>query len=165
MDQLKNYLALLTGHPIAGTIGAMVTAIFSYLYGGTEFAIGAILIYAGAIALDWIAGYRASKRDGSYASEYGIDGGFRTAFLLIVPALAHRADVMMNLPNVIFAFVLFSFGLHIWKSMTANVVRCGWDVWIPIWALDYVADEIEHKIARSQKRIDEKQKYLKKDDE
>lgn len=165
LELFKNYLTLLTAHPIAGSIGAVVSAVFSYAYGGTQFAIGAMLLYVGIIVMDWIAGNRASKKDGSYASEYGIDGGFRTAFLLIMPVLAHRADIMMGLPNVIFAFVLLSFGLHIWKSMTANVVRCGWDIWVPIWALNYVADEIDHKIARSRKRINEKQKYLKKDDE
>ncbi|MFJ7934823.1 phage holin family protein [Sporosarcina sp. NPDC096371] len=72
-------------------------------------------LYTGVIVLDWISGYRASKKDGSYASEYGIDGGFRTIFLFIVPALAHGVDLLMSTPNVVFGFALLSFGFHVWK--------------------------------------------------
>jgi phage-related holin len=82
-------------------------------------------LYFLLIVMDWIAGYRASKIDGSYASEYGIAGGFRTAFLFLMPSIGHLVDSIMNMPGVVFGFLTAAFGLHIWKSMTANVIRAG----------------------------------------
>lgn len=166
MEHLKNYLSLLAAHPVVGGIGATALSVVSLLY-GTGATLYAAALFAGVIILDWLAGYRASKIDGSYASEYGIAGGFRTAFMLIVPALAYHTDLLMGLEKLhpIFYYVILNFGLHTWKSMTANVYRCGWHVWIPMSVLEYVADEIENKTARANKRIEEKQKYLNKEGE
>lgn len=43
--------------------------------------------------------------------------------------------------------------------MTANVVRAGWEKWVPEWAMNAVSDEIEHKLARAIKRRQEKEKH------
>ncbi|MFC9538675.1 hypothetical protein ACFTQ7_02180 [Lysinibacillus sp. NPDC056959] len=43
--------------------------------------------------MDWISGIRASKRDKSYGSSYGIDGLFRSLFLLLLPAGGHLLDM------------------------------------------------------------------------
>ncbi|MFY0521038.1 phage holin family protein [Lysinibacillus sp. UGB7] len=164
METIKSYLSLLIAHPIAGSLGGGAMAVLNLMY-GTGITLTVFFIFAGILALDWIAGYRASKIDGSYASEYGVNGGFRTAFLILITALAYQADKALGTPfPMIYFYILGNFGLHIWKSMTANVVRAGWQIWIPVWALNFVADEIEHKIARANRRIDEKQKYLKNDD-
>lgn len=162
--QIKQYAAEPFTHPIAGTVGAIFLTVFTLFYGDSAVAIYGMSLYAGVIALDWLSGYRASKKDGSYASEYGIDGAYRTVYLFIAPALAHLVDKWMNTPNIVFGFILLSFSFHIWKSMTANVCRAGWDIWIPLWVLNLVADEIEHKTARARKRIAEKQKYLNGDE-
>ena len=163
-SMIKGYAYEPFSHPIMGAFGAVFLSIFTFLYGNGLVATTGMSLYTGVIALDWISGYRAAKKDGSYASEYGIDGGFRTIFLFIVPALAHGVDLLMSTPNVVFGFALLSFGFHVWKSMTANVYRAGWDKWIPVYVLDIVADEIEHKVARSRKRVAEKQKYLSGDE-
>lgn len=147
-------------HPIAGAIGSLFISIFTFLYGGGKIAILGMLLYTLIIAADWISGYSAARKDGSYASEYGIEGAYRTTLLLLFPAMANFADQLLNMPNVIFGFVVFSFSAHIWRSMTANVYRAGYDKWIPVWVLERVADEIEHKAARAKKRIQEKEKYL-----
>lgn len=152
----KNSLSLLSQHPVAGSFGAVFGAIFSTLFGNSNIAYVGMVIFIFVIIADWISGYRASKIDGSYASEYGIDGAFRTVFILLFPVIAHQADKFMQLPNVLFGFCLLAFGLHVWKSMTANAIRCGWDKWIPIWAFEIVSDELDHKIARSKKRLEEK---------
>ncbi len=159
-SMIKDYAHEPFTHPIAGSIGAALLTVFTILYGNGPVSMVGMSLYLGVIVLDWISGYSASKKDGSYASEYGIDGGFRTMFLLIVPVLGHWVDVLMGTPNITLGFVLLSFGFHIWKSMTAYVYRAGWDRWIPVSVLNIVADEIEHKIARSRKRIAEKEKYL-----
>lgn len=164
-SMIKDYAYEPFSHPVIGFVGAMFLAAFTLLYGNGLVATVGMSLYLGVITLDWISGYRASKKDGSYASEYGIDGGFRTTFLLIVPALAHWVDVLTGTPNVVMGFTLLSFGFHVWKSMTANVYRAGWDRWIPVYVLNIVADEIEHKVARARKRIAEKEKYLNGDEE
>lgn len=160
LHALKTYIINPFDHPIAGVIGSVFVSLFTFLYGdGSVSSIG-MSLYIMIIAADWISGYAAAKKDGSYASEYGIEGAYRTVLLLIFPAMANGADKLLNMPNVLFGFVLCAFSAHIWKSMTANVYRAGYDKWIPVWVLERVYDEIEHKTARARKRIAEKQKYL-----
>ncbi len=150
-------------YSIFGTVGAFFVSVFNFLYGEDPVRYLALLLYGLVISLDWIGGHRAAKKDGSYASEYGIEGAYRTVFLLIMPAVGHLIDQITGMPGIAFGFVIAAFGLHIWKSMTANVVRAGWEKWVPEWAMNVVADEIEHKIARATKRRQEKEKYLKRD--
>lgn len=148
---------------ISGATGAIFVPVFHFLYGeGTVKYLG-MTLYLMLILMDWAAGYRASKKDGSYASEYGIDGGFRTLFLLAVPAAGHLIDRIIGMPMIAFGFLTVAFALHIWKSMTANAIRAGWDKWVPTWAMNAVSDEIEHKLARAIKRRQEKDKYLEGD--
>jgi len=161
---LKIYLINPFEHPISGFIGAALATSFTTLYGAGEIAIYGMSLYVMIIALDWLSGYSASKKDGSYSSEYGIQGAYRTTFMLLFPALGNLADQLLSTPNIAFGFIVLSFTHHVWKSMTANVYRAGWGVWIPVWVLERVSDEIEHKKARAQKRIEERQKYLKRDD-
>ncbi|WP_339167112.1 phage holin family protein [Brevibacillus sp. FSL L8-0520] len=145
---------------ISGAAGAFFVSAFQFFYGEGPIRYLALVLYLLLIAMDWAAGYRASKIDGSYASEYGINGAFRTAFLLFMPAVGHLIDSLLGTPGIAFIFLTAAFGLHIWKSMTANVVRAGWEKWVPEWALIAVSDEIEHKLARAIKRRQEKEKYL-----
>lgn len=161
---IKEYAVASFAHTGIGSVGAFLMPIFTFMYGTGPSALLWMLVYTLLIVIDWISGYRASRVDGSYASEYGIEGAYRTAYLLIVPTLAHKADLIIGTPNIIFGFTLLAFGAHIWRSMTANVYRAGWDKWIPIPVLNWVADEIEHKAARAQKRIKERHDLLKGDD-
>ncbi|MFD0868754.1 phage holin family protein [Paenibacillus residui] len=149
-----------TSNFAAGAAGAFFFPAFHFMYGEGTVRYLAMFLFLLLITMDWIAGYRASKMDGSYASEYGIAGGFRTVFMLFMPAVGHLIDSIFGMPGIAFGFLIAVFGLHIWKSMTANVARAGWDKWVPEWALEMVADEIEHKISRAIKRRQEKDKYL-----
>src|SRR5690606_22620683 len=79
---------------------------------------------------------------------------------LLMPAIGHLIDVIIGLPGVAFGLIVAAFALHIWKSMTANAIRAGWEKWVPEWAMRAVADELEHKIARAVKRRQEKVEYL-----
>lgn len=145
---------------VTGAAGSFFVSTFHFFYGEGYVRYLALVLFLGLIVLDWIAGYRASKIDGSYASEYGINGAFRTAFILGVPAVGHLIDQIFGTPGIAFGFLIAAFGLHIWKSMTANAVRAKWEKWVPNWAMNTVTDEIEHKLARSIKRRKEKEKYL-----
>lgn len=164
IQSLKTYVVNPFDHPVWGSVGSIFITIFTFLYGNGQVVAIGMSFYLLIIAADWISGYRASRKDGSYASEYGIEGAYRTSLLLLFPAIANFADQLLNMPNVIFGFVVFSFSAHIWRSMTANVYRAGYDSWIPIWVLEKIADEIEHKSARARKRIEEKEKYLERED-
>lgn len=157
---LKLYTVNPLEHPLSGTIGSLFLTVFTFLYGHGKVAAIGMFLYVLVIGADWISGYTASKKDGSYASEYGVQGAYRTTLLLLFPAMANGADQLLGTPNILFGFVVFAFTTHIWKSMTANVYRAGYDKWIPLWVLEWVSDEIEHKTARARKRIEEREKYL-----
>ena len=144
----------------SGATGAFFVSVFQFLYGDEPVRFLIISLYFLLILLDWIAGLRAARIDGSYASEYGIEGAFRTVFLLLMPAIGHLVDTVFGMPGIAFGFLTAAFGLHIWKSMTANAIRAGWEKWVPEWAMNAVSDELEHKIARSIRRRQEKTEYL-----
>ncbi|WP_332648910.1 phage holin family protein [Lysinibacillus sp. 54212] len=158
MNFIKEYFQLLVANPTAGVIGTGILGVLNFLY-GTGITLTVMTIFATVLALDWLAGRAAAKKDGSYASEYGVNGAYRTSFILIILALAYRVDTTLGLPYLSFFYLIGNFGLPMWRSMTANVYRAGWEVWIPQRVLNRVADEIEHKTARANKRLEERRKY------
>lgn len=141
-------------------IGAFLYPTFQYLYGESEVRITVALLLFLLLALDWISGSNASSKDGSYASEYGITGIWRTIFILMVPISGNFIDIVLSVPGVFFG--LFTAGLiyHIGKSSVANAVRAGWANWLPIsifeMVFEWAKSEIEHKAARAFKRNSEK---------
>lgn len=78
------------------------------------------------IAMDWISGVRAAKKDNIYGSKYGIDGVFRTFFMLLLPAGGHLLDAVLSSPGVVFGMLVAGLLYHVLQSMTANAVRAGW---------------------------------------
>ena len=171
MEHFKSYIHLLIANPTAGVVGTAALSVLNFMY-GTGITLTVTAIFVVVLVLDWISGRAASKKDGSYASEYGINGAYRTAFILILLSLAYRTDVaLVGAVSIdltypvypIFFYLIANFGLPMWRSMTANVYRAGWDVWIPQRVLNRIADEIEHKTARANRRVEEKNKYLNKD--
>ena len=145
---------------VFGAAGAIVAPVFSQLYGEGKVVTTSATILVILLALDWISGVRASKKDGSYGSEYGIDGVFRTVFILLFPALAHLLDVALGLPNIFFIFVVVDLGYHILQSSTANGIRAGWGRLMPNTALNFltkwVKSELDAKVARAEKRLMQK---------
>lgn len=141
---------------VASGAGAILLPIFEFLYGEGPAVLGAVVALAFFIGMDWLSGSSAARKDSTYASHYGIDGVFRTFFMLLLPAGGHLLDGVIGSPGI--AFGLFTVGLlyHTIKSMTANAVRAGWADWLPISALekvtDWVQSEIESKIDRALKR-------------
>lgn len=134
------------GAAISGGLGTL----FNFLYGKTNLIW--IVIFGWIIMLDWITGSRASKLDGTYSSQYGIEGITRTVVLLSLPALAHFFDMALKLPDFFFFMVTGGLIYHIFNSFAANCARIGWDKWIPAWLLESVASEIQAKIQRSDAR-------------
>ena len=113
---------------------------------------GWILLLLMLIIMDWIAAISASSKDGTYRSEYGINGIFRSIFILLLPALMHIADKIFNTPGLMFYSITLGLCYHTWQSVTANVYRAGWGKWIPKFILDFVSSEIKAKTERAMGR-------------
>lgn len=147
---------LKTGNVIAGIAGAMLIPVFEFLYGEGEVVLSLMAALVFFIVMDWISGVRASKKDHSYRSKYGIDGVFRSFFILLLPAGGHLLDKIIGSPGLIFGILGAGIIYHVIQSMTANAIRAGWGEWVPEWILtrltEWVKDELESKLARSEKR-------------
>ncbi|OPA77479.1 holin [Paenibacillus selenitireducens] len=135
-------------------VGAILVPAFNFLYGGATKSMMIALIFF--IVLDWITGTRAAKKDNSYASEYGIDGVFRTFFILLLPAGGHLLDEAFGLPGVLFGALCIGVLYHTLQSMIANAVRAGWANWFPekllIKITDWVKSELDKKVQRAESR-------------
>lgn len=141
---------------IASSIGAVLVPAFEFLYGAGEAVFTIMVAILFFIAMDWLSGIRAAKKDDTYASKYGFDGVFRTFFILLLPAGGHLLDMVFKLPGVVFG--LFSIGIlyHVVQSMTANAIRAGWGEFFPDWIvkplLAWVRSELEQKLQRATSR-------------
>lgn len=71
-----------TKFKLASIISGGFGTVINLVYG--EVNLIWIVILAHVIALDWITGSRASKLDGTYSSQYGIEGIARTVVLFFV---------------------------------------------------------------------------------
>ncbi|QHW35861.1 phage holin family protein (plasmid) [Paenibacillus rhizovicinus] len=132
-----------------GVAGAAIGSFAETIYGTGEDRMSLIGIYAFFIFMDWISGIAASRKDGTYASEYGINGILRTIFILCFPAAANMLDFVFHTPGVFFYGVTSGLIFHTWNSLTANSVRAGWEKWIPKAIINSVQSEIKAKQTRS----------------
>jgi phage-related holin len=144
----------------AAVAGALFTPLFENLYGSSETVRAIMAAIAFFIFMDWMSGTRASKKDKTYASKYGIDGIFRTFFILLLPAGGHLLDMASRLPGIFFGLLSFGVLYHVIQSMTANTIRAGWVDWVPINILEkiiqWVGSEIDSKVSRAEKRKEER---------
>ncbi|ANY66262.1 holin [Paenibacillus sp. BIHB 4019] len=144
------------GQALITTAGAFVVPIFEYLYGAGDAVLTAMMALLFFVAMDWISGIRAAKKDFSYASKYGIDGVFRTFFMLALPAGGHLLDLLFNLPGLFFGALTAGLLYHVIQSMVANALRAGWGAWLPLNVfeslLSWVSSELDKKINRAAER-------------
>ncbi len=143
-----------TVNAVFATAGGVVWSIVEAVYGSGEDRRLLIGVYAFFIFMDWVSGIAASKKDGSYSSEYGINGMLRTLFILCFPAAANMLDYILHTPGVVFYFVTSGLIFHTFNSMTANSVRAGWEKWIPNNVIQFVRSEIENKMNRANRNDD-----------
>lgn len=153
--ELFNFSNLLTvRNGFFGLAASLIGSVLTKVYGG-ELYLYFILCLSIPIVFDWISGSIASKKDGSYSSAYGLQGLFRTAVMISLPAWASLMDQLLGTPNVLFFIFWGGILFHTLISMSANFKRIGWNIWIPTWAIEWVASEIEAKIRRSNERVAE----------
>lgn len=141
---------------IASGVGSVAIPAYQFLYGGGDAVraiMTALLLF---IVLDWLTGVRAAKKDNTYASKYGIDGVFRTFFILLLPAGGHLLDQALNTSGAICGALSVGMLYHILQSMTANALRAGWGDYFPEWlitpVLQWVKSELDAKIQRATNR-------------
>ncbi|MFE1631034.1 holin family protein [Brevibacillus reuszeri] len=134
----------------AATIGAILSTLFQYFYGIDSNRAEIIGVLLFTIALDWMTGVAAAKKDDSYSSEYGLSRIPRTLFLIALPALANQLDKVMGTPGFLFYGVTFGLLYHTWNSLTANAYRAGWP--IPKSIVNLVGSEIKAKAERATRK-------------
>lgn len=145
-------------HPILATFTAVIMLIFEYGFNSNKVVFVTFIIFASLIALDWLSGTAAAKRDGIDTSKYGIDGVKRTVFLLALPCIARLIDITAGTEVVIMGLVIGVLARSVARSVIANIKRAKWNVYIPDALLEWVADELEQKDARALRRLAEKTK-------
>lgn len=144
------------------SIGLVLGPLINYFYGDGRgnFIVALSLV----IIMDWIAGIAASRKDGTYTSEYGIEGILRTIVILMLPAAANLLDGILQTPGLLFYVVIFGLIYHIFQSLTANLVRAKWDRWIPSKMVEHVTSEIRAKTIRAEsrkKKMDQEEQAIK----
>ncbi|NRQ54497.1 holin family protein [Brevibacillus sp. HD1.4A] len=132
----------------AATLGAAVAPAFQYFYGNDRRDILVVMLFM--IALDWVTGIYAAKKDNTYSSEYGLSRLPRTLFLVALPALANLLDRVMGTPGFLFYGVTFGLIYHTWTSLTANAHRAGWPM--PKSIVNLVGSEIKAKAERAARK-------------
>jgi len=150
----------ITGKFLAAGSGGFLLPIFEFMYGGDSVVLTTMTAVLFFILMDWLSGWSASRQDKTYASRYGLDGVIRTFFMLLLPAGGHFLDQVFNSPGIVFGVLTFGLLYHTIKSMTANSIRAGWGDWIPTRWLElltkWVESEIEAKVSRALKRLEER---------
>lgn len=150
-----------TGKVMSAIAGGILLPVFEFFYGEGPTVISIMGALAFFIMLDWISGSRAARKDDTYSSKYGIDGIFRTFFMVLLPAGGHLMDKAFGLPGIMLG--IFALGLlyHTLRSMTANSIRAGWAEWLPIALLEkvieWVGSEMEAKVSRALQRKAERE--------
>jgi len=156
MDRLDRFIATLAG--------GFLVPVFEFLYGEGNIVIYTMTALLFFVVMDWISGTRAAKKDNTYASKYGIDGIFRTFFILLLPAGGHLLDMIISSPGVIFGLLAFGVLYHMIQSMTANAIRAGWGEWVPDWILTKITDWVKVELESKLKRAEVRKKELEGED-
>lgn len=146
-------------NPVVSGISASILFFVSSLYGEGEIVRAGMTLIFFQLAIDWITGTSAAKRDNIDTSQYGIEGIKRSLVVLLIPACAHLIDTFMYLGGLAVYFAIAALARSITKSIIANLYRTGWTTWIPVDLLDllvnWVEDEIIQKNTRSARRREE----------
>jgi phage-related holin len=141
---------------VASAVGAVAVPVFEFLYGETDAVSAVMAALVFFIVMDWLSGVRAAKKDNTYASKYGIDGIFRSFFMLLLPAGGHLLDGVFGFSGAIFGALAVGTLYHVLQSMTANSIRAGWGDWLPLSVMDvvlkWVGSELDKKIKRAASR-------------
>ncbi|MHA7580385.1 phage holin family protein [Paenibacillus vandeheii] len=136
--------------------GAAVVPAFEFLYGRDEAVMGFMTAVLFFVVLDWMSGISAAKMDNSYGSRYGLQGIWRTFFVLLLPAGGHLLDVVFQMPGLIFGALSIGTLYHVIQSMVANSIRAGWGEWVPLpvfnWLINWVKSEMDKKMERAESR-------------
>jgi len=85
-----------SGRLLAEFTGAVGVSVFDFLYGEGDITRALMIALLFFAIMDWISGIRSAKKDLTYASKYGIDGVFRSFFILLLPAGGNLLDTVLG---------------------------------------------------------------------
>lgn len=141
-QQMENIIK--TDNAVVLLIGGTLSPILSALYGekGTQMMIAVF----GLMILDLVVGTLAAKKEKIETSEYGLKGLIRIAVICALPIFGHQADKFIGAGSVMFYALSAGIFYHTLKSFGANIVRVGWDRFLPMWMLDMVLSFLETEI-------------------
>lgn len=153
-NQLENIVK--TDNMIVILAGAALSPLLTALYGerGTDM----MIIVIAVLILDLIVGTLAAKKEKIETSEHGLKGLIRISVISFLPVIGHRGDLFVGYGD--FMFYALSVGIlyHTLKSFGANVVRVGWDKYIPLTVFDviigFLETELQSKAARSKAQFE-----------
>lgn len=158
MDMAQNQVENIvkTDNMVVILAGAALSPILTALYGerGTDM----MIIVVAVLLLDLIVGTLAAKKEKIETSEHGLKGLIRIAVISFLPVVAHRADLFVGFGDFMFFGISLGILYHTLKSFGANVVRVGWDKYIPLDMLDiiigFLETELQSKAARSKAQFE-----------
>lgn len=110
------------------TAFSMMGAVFSFLVGGIDTPIQALLVL---IVVDYITGMFAAWKTASLSSQRGYHGVGRKVFILAVVAFANMLDVSMSLNHIFRSMAIFGYAGMEGLSIIENVDRMGYGGYIP----------------------------------
>lgn len=153
-------IKVITGNPIIATVSALCLAFFEFMYGVGSWVRDGMLLVALLLVADWMSGVSAAKKDGIDTSHYGLVGLTRTALLLILPAIAHILDRLLDTGSLFTYFMIAAMSRNIIKSVIANIHRAGWDRWVPVNVLDMALNWVGAELAHKEQRATERKQHL-----
>ena len=115
------------------TLFSAIGAAFSFLVGGVDKLITALLIF---VALDYLTGLIAAWKTATLDSKKGFDGIKRKFIMLIIVIMAHWIDVSIFGISTCRSMVIFAYLGNEGLSIIENLDRMGYSEYIPLFIRD-----------------------------
>lgn len=105
-----------------------VGAVFSYLVGGVDDLLVALLVF---IAIDYFTGVAAAWMTETIESGKGFQGVVRKLLILSVVVMAHWLDMAISAPDTFKTMIIFAYIGNEGISICENIDRLGYGKCIP----------------------------------
>ncbi|MFF2481530.1 holin family protein [Paenibacillus sp. NPDC058071] len=105
------------------SVSAILGSIITFAFGSWDESLTVLVV---AMGLDYLSGVLASLREGrGLNSSFGAWGLARKGLMLLVVLLAHRVDLLLNLPDVTMGAAIYFYIANELISITENYGRIG----------------------------------------
>ena len=111
-------------------IGSAIGAGFSFLVGGVDKLITALLIF---VIIDYVTGMVAAWKTATLDSKKGFEGIKRKVVMLVIVIMAHWIDVSIFGVSTCRSMVIFAYLGNEGLSIIENLDRMGYSEFIPVF--------------------------------